>query len=103
MTNFRFRMMVLLVLAAALWPATALALEQQAQEPAAQDTAAVPTGPTAIPAAEIAQRITKIRDRGITVLLVEHDMSLVMDISDPAAPLLLVLGYVVLLPAAIIL
>jgi branched-chain amino acid transport system ATP-binding protein len=26
--------------------------------------------------------ITKIRDLGITVLLVEHDMSLVMDISD---------------------
>jgi len=56
MTNFRFRMMVLLVLAAALWPAAALAQEQQAQEPAAQDTAAVTTGPTAIPAGEIAQR-----------------------------------------------
>ncbi|RJX28905.1 MAG: ABC transporter ATP-binding protein [Desulfurivibrio sp.] len=32
--------------------------------------------------AEIARLITKIRDQGITVLLVEHDMSLVMDISD---------------------
>lgn len=32
--------------------------------------------------AEIARLITKIRARGITVLLVEHDMSLVMDISD---------------------
>jgi len=32
--------------------------------------------------AEIGRLITKIRDRGITVLLVEHDMSLVMDISD---------------------
>ncbi len=32
--------------------------------------------------AEIGELITKIRDRGITVLLVEHDMSLVMDISD---------------------
>ena len=32
--------------------------------------------------AELAQLITKIRDRGITILLVEHDMSLVMDISD---------------------
>lgn len=32
--------------------------------------------------AELARLITKIRDRGITVLLVEHDMSLVMDISD---------------------
>ena len=56
MTNFRFRMMVLLVLAAALWPATALAQEQQAQEPAPQDTTDVPTGPTAIPAGELAQR-----------------------------------------------
>ncbi len=32
--------------------------------------------------AEIGQLISRIRDRGITVLLVEHDMSLVMDISD---------------------
>jgi len=32
--------------------------------------------------AEIGRLITKIRDTGITVLLVEHDMSLVMDISD---------------------
>ncbi|MFW6235842.1 MAG: ABC transporter ATP-binding protein, partial [Desulfovibrionales bacterium] len=32
--------------------------------------------------AEIGELITRIRDRGITVLLVEHDMSLVMDISD---------------------
>ncbi len=32
--------------------------------------------------AEVARLITKIRDLGITVLLVEHDMSLVMDISD---------------------
>jgi branched-chain amino acid transport system ATP-binding protein len=32
--------------------------------------------------AEIGRLITKIRDLGITVLLVEHDMSLVMDISD---------------------
>jgi len=31
---------------------------------------------------EIAQLILKIRDWGITVLLVEHDMSMVMDISD---------------------
>jgi len=30
----------------------------------------------------LAQRICQIRDRGVTVLLVEHDMSLVMDISD---------------------
>ena len=32
--------------------------------------------------AEIGRLIAKIRDSGITVLLVEHDMSLVMDISD---------------------
>jgi branched-chain amino acid transport system ATP-binding protein len=32
--------------------------------------------------AEIGRLITQIRDLGITVLLVEHDMSLVMDISD---------------------
>jgi branched-chain amino acid transport system ATP-binding protein len=32
--------------------------------------------------AEIGKLITRIRDLGITVLLVEHDMSLVMDISD---------------------
>ncbi len=32
--------------------------------------------------AEVGQLIARIRDLGITVLLVEHDMSLVMDISD---------------------
>lgn len=32
--------------------------------------------------AGMAHLITKIKDRGVTVLLVEHDMSLVMDISD---------------------
>ncbi|MBM9536140.1 ATP-binding cassette domain-containing protein [Desulfobulbus alkaliphilus] len=32
--------------------------------------------------AEIARLIRRIRDMGITVVLVEHDMSLVMDISD---------------------
>jgi len=32
--------------------------------------------------AEIGRLISKIRDQGITVLLVEHDMSLVMEISD---------------------
>ncbi len=32
--------------------------------------------------ADLARLITKIRDRGITVLIVEHDMSLVMNISD---------------------
>ncbi|MBM9604731.1 ABC transporter ATP-binding protein [Desulfopila inferna] len=32
--------------------------------------------------AEVGRLITKIRELGVTVLLVEHDMSLVMDISD---------------------
>jgi branched-chain amino acid transport system ATP-binding protein len=32
--------------------------------------------------AEMAKLISRIRDTGITVLLVEHDMSLVMNISD---------------------
>lgn len=32
--------------------------------------------------ADVGRLISKIRDMGITVLLVEHDMSLVMDISD---------------------
>jgi branched-chain amino acid transport system ATP-binding protein len=31
---------------------------------------------------ELDQIITRIRDRGITIILVEHDMRLVMDISD---------------------
>ena len=31
---------------------------------------------------DMGKRIAKVRDRGITVLLVEHDMSLVMNISD---------------------
>jgi len=32
--------------------------------------------------ADLAERIVEVRDQGRTVLLVEHDMSLVMDISD---------------------
>ena len=32
--------------------------------------------------AELAQLIGRIRDRGVTILIVEHDMSLVMNISD---------------------
>jgi branched-chain amino acid transport system ATP-binding protein len=32
--------------------------------------------------AEMGRLISRIRDRGVTVFLVEHDMSLVMDISD---------------------
>ena len=31
---------------------------------------------------ELATRIRRIRDLGMTLLLVEHDMSLVMDVSD---------------------
>jgi branched-chain amino acid transport system ATP-binding protein len=38
---------------------------------------------------ELARLVTRIRDRGVTVLLVEHDMSLVMGISDEV----LVLSY----------
>jgi len=37
--------------------------------------------------AELADRVLSIRDRGVTVLLVEHDMSLVMRISDEVAVL----------------
>jgi len=37
--------------------------------------------------ADLAALIGRIRDRGITVLLVEHDMSLVMEISDEVAVL----------------
>ena len=36
---------------------------------------------------DLARLITRIRDRGVTVLLVEHDMSLVMGISDEVAVL----------------
>lgn len=36
---------------------------------------------------ELAELILKIRDRGITCLIVEHDMSLVMNISDEVAVL----------------
>jgi len=32
--------------------------------------------------AEVGRLITRFRDMGITVLLVEHDMSLVMEVSD---------------------
>jgi len=32
--------------------------------------------------ADLANLITRVRDRGVTVLIVEHDMSLVMNISD---------------------
>jgi branched-chain amino acid transport system ATP-binding protein len=36
---------------------------------------------------DLAKLIERVRDRGITVLLVEHDMSLVMGISDEVAVL----------------
>jgi branched-chain amino acid transport system ATP-binding protein len=39
--------------------------------------------------AKLAETIFRIRERGITVLLVEHDMSLVMEVSDE----ILVLNY----------
>lgn len=34
---------------------------------------------------QMAEMITRIRDRGVTVLVIEHDMSLVMNISDEIA------------------
>ncbi len=37
--------------------------------------------------ADLARRVARIRERGVTVLLVEHDMSLVMGISDEVAVL----------------
>ncbi len=37
--------------------------------------------------AELSEQVLRIRDRGVTVLLVEHDMSLVMRISDEVAVL----------------
>jgi len=37
--------------------------------------------------ADLAGLIGRIRDRGVTVLLVEHDMGLVMGISDEVAVL----------------
>ena len=71
--------------------ATSLAFGQQRAVEFARALAAEPTmllldepaaGLNMKETAEVAQLITKIRDLGITVLLVEHDMSLVMDISD---------------------
>jgi len=37
--------------------------------------------------ADLCRLIGRIRDRGVTVLLVEHDMSLVMEVSDEVAVL----------------
>ncbi|OKY74777.1 MAG: high-affinity branched-chain amino acid ABC transporter ATP-binding protein LivG [Desulfobulbaceae bacterium DB1] len=71
--------------------ATSLAFGQQRAVEFARALASEPTlllldepaaGLNIYETAEIARLITKIRSRGITVLLVEHDMSLVMDISD---------------------
>ncbi|MBI4792843.1 MAG: ABC transporter ATP-binding protein [Deltaproteobacteria bacterium] len=71
--------------------ATSLAFGQQRAVEFARALASEPTillldepaaGLNIYETAEIARLITKIRDQGITVLLVEHDMSLVMDISD---------------------
>jgi branched-chain amino acid transport system ATP-binding protein len=71
--------------------ATSLAFGQQRAVEFARALAAEPTillldepaaGLNMKETAEVARLISKIRDLGITVLLVEHDMSLVMDISD---------------------
>jgi branched-chain amino acid transport system ATP-binding protein len=37
--------------------------------------------------ADLAKLIRRIRDRGVTVLVVEHDMGLVMGVSDEVAVL----------------
>lgn len=71
--------------------ATSLAFGQQRAVEFARALASEPTlllldepaaGLNIYETAEVARLISTIRDRGITVLLVEHDMSLVMDISD---------------------
>ncbi|WP_245590243.1 ABC transporter ATP-binding protein [Desulfobulbus elongatus] len=71
--------------------ATSLAFGQQRAVEMARALAAEPklllldepaAGLNIYETAEVARLITTVRDMGITVLLVEHDMSLVMDISD---------------------
>lgn len=71
--------------------ATSLAFGQQRAVEMARALAAEPqlllldepaAGLNIYETAEVARLICTIRDMGITVLLVEHDMSLVMDISD---------------------
>lgn len=71
--------------------ATSLAFGQQRAVELARALALEPTlllldepaaGLNIYETAEIGRLIARIRDLGITVLLVEHDMSLVMDISD---------------------
>ncbi len=71
--------------------ATSLAFGQQRAVEMARALAAEPklllldepaAGLNIYETAEVARLIATIRDMGITVLLVEHDMSLVMDISD---------------------
>ena len=71
--------------------ATSLAFGQQRAVEFARALASEPTlllldepaaGLNIYETAEIARLISKIQSHGITVLLVEHDMSLVMDISD---------------------
>jgi branched-chain amino acid transport system ATP-binding protein len=71
--------------------ATSLAFGQQRAVEFARALALEPTlllldepaaGLNMFETAEVGKLITRIRDLGITVLLVEHDMSLVMEISD---------------------
>lgn len=71
--------------------ATSLAFGQQRAVELARALALEPTillldepaaGLNIYETAEVGRLISRIRDMGITVLLVEHDMSLVMDISD---------------------
>jgi branched-chain amino acid transport system ATP-binding protein len=71
--------------------ATSLAFGQQRAVELARALASEPTillldepaaGLNIYETAELARLIGRIRDLGVTILLVEHDMSLVMDISD---------------------
>ena len=71
--------------------ATSLAFGQQRAVEFARALAAEPTlllldepaaGLNMQETSEVARLISRIRERGVTVLLVEHDMSLVMEISD---------------------
>jgi small-conductance mechanosensitive channel len=73
MTRFRFRSVGLLLVLVTALPASGLAQDQPPQEPATQDTVQVPTGPAAIPAAEIAQQaeLAAVALRDIAGRLVE--------------------------------
>jgi branched-chain amino acid transport system ATP-binding protein len=73
------------------WPAGALSFGQRRMVEMARALASEPrlllldepaSGLNTKETEDLAQRIRQIRDTGVSVLLVEHDMSLVMDVSD---------------------